>query len=155
MTSDGAGAGSLTYRPLGSRVVAVVGGGCLSAVLLVMWFAFPQPIRDGFKLIEVVTLVLFLLAALVVLYGIARSKVTSDDEGLLVLNCFREHRVEWDQMRDISLSSGMPWALVRTTDGTRVAVIAVQGSDGDRARAQVRLLRERLARSRAGRADHG
>ncbi len=155
MTANRRGGGSLSYRPLGARVVALVGGGCLCAVMLVMWFAFPQSIRDGFKPIEVVTLVLSLLAALAVLYGIARTRVTSDDEGMLVLNGFREHRVSWVQVADISLSTGMPWALVRTTDGGRVAVIAVQGSDGDRAMAQVRLLRQRLAESRAARADDG
>ncbi|MDQ3628716.1 MAG: PH domain-containing protein [Actinomycetota bacterium] len=154
MTSDGPGAGSLTYRPLGARVVALVGGGCLGVVTLVMWFAFPKPIRDGFKAIEVVTLLFFLFAALVVLYGIARARVTSDAEGLRVLNCFREHRVAWDRVADICLSTGMPWAIVHTTDGAKVAVIAVQGADGDRARAQVRLLRRRLAESRQDRTDH-
>ncbi|CAN5310020.1 hypothetical protein BH24ACT12_BH24ACT12_12140 [soil metagenome] len=155
MTPDRTGTGSLSYRPLGARVVALVGGGCLCAVMLVMWFAFPQSIRDGFKPLEVATLLLSLLAALAVLYGIARTKVTSDEDGLLVLNGFREHHVRWDQVSDISLSTGMPWALVRTTDGGRVAMIAVQGSDGDRAAVQVQLLRQRLAESRADRAGDG
>lgn len=143
----------LTYRPLGARVVALVGGSCLSAVVLVMWFAFPAPVREGFSSLEVLTLLAFLLAALVVLYGIARTRVSSDPDGLVALNCFREHRVEWDSVLDISLSAGMPWALIRTTDGGRVAVMAVQGADGDRAREQLLLLRRRLAASRAGRTE--
>lgn len=155
MSADAEDVEPLTYRPLGARVVALVGGGCLCAVLVVMWFAFPASIRDAFKTLEVVTMLLFLFAALTVLHGIARTRVTSDADGLVALNCFREHRVAWDDVVDISLSGGMPWALVRTTGGDRIAVMAVQGSDGDRAREHLRVLRKRLAASRARRTDDG
>jgi len=138
------GAGSrVTYRPMGARVVALLGGGCLTAVLLVMWFAFPPQVRAGFKLVEIATLLLFLAAALAALYGIARTRVTYDDTGLRIRNGFREHGLAWTQVADMRLERGMPWLMLRTTDGGRVAVIAVQSSDGPRAVAQLRTMRAR------------
>jgi len=138
----GAG-GRAVYRPLGARVVALLGGACLTSVLLVMWFAFPASVRADFKLVEVLTLLLFLAGALAALYGIARTSVTYDDAGMRVRNGFREHQLAWTQVADLRMDPGMPWVALRTTDGRRLAVIAVQSSDGARAVAALQQLRAR------------
>lgn len=140
MTSPG---GSVTYRPLGSRVAAAVGSICLVAVLAVMWLAFPQSVRDSFKLVEILTLLLFLAASLAILYGIARTSVTYDDSLVRIRNGFRNHQLAWSDVDSLWMDRGMPWATLTTADGRRLLVMAVQGSDGDRAAAQLRQMRAR------------
>ncbi|CAA9323783.1 MAG: hypothetical protein AVDCRST_MAG29-609 [uncultured Nocardioidaceae bacterium] len=135
--------GIVTYRPLGSRVAAAVGSVCLVAVLAVMWFAFPQSVRDAFKLVEILTLLLFLAASLAILYGIARTSVTYDDSRIRIRNGFRHHEVDWSDVDSLWMDRGMPWATLTTTGGQRVLVMAVQASDGDRATAQLRKMRAR------------
>jgi hypothetical protein len=134
---------SVTYRPLGSRVAAAVASVCLVAVLAVMWLAFPQAVRDSFKLVEILTLLLFLAASLGILFGIARTSVTYDDSRIRIRNGFRDHELAWSELDSLWMQRGMPWATLTTDDGRRILVMAVQGSDGDRAAAQLRQMRAR------------
>ena len=136
-------AGSVSYRPLGSRVVAVLAGVCLTIVLAVMWFAFDASVRESITAVEEATLLLFLATALIMLYGIARTRVAYDDDGVRIRNGFREHRLTWTQVDELRLDPGMAWATIRTDEGTRVFVMAVQATDGDRALAQLRQMRAR------------
>jgi hypothetical protein len=133
----------VTYRPVAARIVSIVGGVCLTAVMLVMWFAFSAEVREGFRTIEVATLLAFLAGALAILWGIARTKVTYDDLGILVRNGFRVHELAWTDVDDMRLDRGMAWVTMRTSAGKRVFVIAVQSADGDRAVAQLRQMRAR------------
>jgi hypothetical protein len=136
-------AGAVSYRPLGSRVVAVLAGVCLTTVLAVMWFAFDASVRESITAVEEATLLLFLATALIMLYGIARTRVAYDDDGVRIRNGFREHRLTWTQVDELRLDPGMAWATIRTDEGTRVFVMAVQATDGDRALAQLRQMRAR------------
>ena len=136
-------AGAVSYRPLGSRVVAVLAGVCLTTVLAVMWFAFDASVRESITAVEEATLLLFLATALIMLYGIARTRVAYDDDGMRVRNGFREHELTWTQVDEMRLDPGMAWVTVRTDDGRRMYVMAVQASDGDRAVAQLRQMRAR------------
>jgi hypothetical protein len=134
---------TVSYRPLGSLVVAVLAGVCLTTVLAVMWFAFDDSVRESITAVEEATLLLFLAAALIMLYGIARTRVAYDDDGMRVRNGFREHELTWTQVDEMRLDPGMAWVTVRTDDGRRMYVMAVQASDGDRAVAQLRQMRAR------------
>ncbi len=140
--ADGANepAPGTTYRPLGARVVAVAAAGCLLAVFAVLALALPAPARAGFTAVQTATLVLFLVAVLAVLYGVARTRVHIDDTGITVLNGYRRHRLEWAEAIAISLPRGAPWAVIDAADGTVVSVMALQSADGERARRAVRAL---------------
>jgi hypothetical protein len=124
-------------------VVAVLAGVCLTTVLAVMWFAFDASVRESITAVEEATLLLFLATALIMLYGIARTRVAYDDDGVRIRNGFREHRLTWTQVDELRLDPGMAWATIRTDEGTRVFVMAVQATDGDRALAQLRQMRAR------------
>ena len=133
-----------TYRPLGARVVAAVAGVSLSAIMLVLWVALPADVRASFTWLQTSTLLLFWAAVLVVLYGIARTRVRSDSTGISVLNGYRWHHLTWPQVLAISLPRGAPWAIIDTADGSVVAAMALQAADGDRARQAVVDLRRRI-----------
>lgn len=134
---------AVTYRPLGARVVAILGGTCITVVLLVMWFAFAQEVRDSFKLVEILTLWAFLGIALAMLWAIARTSVRYDDEGLRIRNGFRDHTLAWAEVEQMRLGEGAPWVTLNTSGGRRLWVMAVQGADGDRAVAQLHQMRAR------------
>ena len=133
-----------TYRPLGARVVAVVAGASLTAIMLVLWVALPDDVRATFTWLQTSTLLLFWAATLAVLNGIARTRVRSDSAGISVLNGYRWHHLAWPQVLSITLPRGAPWAIIDTADGSVVAVMALQAADGDRARHAVADLRKRI-----------
>ena len=129
------------YRPLGALLVA-----CLSAVSLVVMisviaFALPDRARGDFTLAQDLTLLLILIGALTVLYGIARTQVRVDADGLHVVNGFRHHRLSWPEAVRVSLARGAPWAVLDTTAGETVQLMGIQRSDGVRATRAVRDLR--------------
>ena len=134
-----------TYRPFGARIVAVAAGVALSAVMAALWVALPADVRSSFTWLQTATLLLFWAAVIAVLFGIARTRVVSDGFGISVLNGYRRHRLAWAQVVSISLPRGAPWALIDETDGSVLAVMALQGADGERARRAVSDLRRRVA----------
>jgi hypothetical protein len=71
-----------------------------------------------------------------------------DAEGLTVRNVLRSRRLAWPQIigASFNLPAGDPWVSLDLTDGTTVQVMGIQAADGARAQAEVRRLRELIAR---------
>ena len=130
-----------TFRPLGVRMAAYVFGLMLVVVALVIWFAFPPEVRDQFTMFQRGTVIFFGVAALAAGHALARSRVVAREQSLTVVNGFRSRSYEWSQVVRVSLRTGSPWALLDLSDGTSVAAMGIQGSDGSRAVTQVRQLR--------------
>jgi len=131
------------YRPLGIRLMAAVMGSLLVGALAVIWAAMPASVREQFSISQRLTLVLIFVAMLTFLYGIARCAIHADADGLRIVNVFRKRRLEWAQVVHIRLQPGDPWAVLDVDDGTTIKAMAIQGSDGRRARratAQLRAL---------------
>jgi hypothetical protein len=138
-----------TFRPLGVRIATGVLGALLVLVTAVMWFAFPPEVRAQFTPSQIATILLLGLMMYAGGYALARSRVVARDDGLTVVNGFRTRRYEWNEVLAVTLRPGSPWAVLDLADGTTVAAMGIQGSDGARATAQVRLLRglvDRLTR---------
>lgn len=129
------------FRPLGVRVAAWGFGLLLFATSALIWFAFGEETRDKFTLLQRLTLVGFGLAAAFAGYAMGRSRVDARDDGLLVVNGFRNHHYAWDQVAGVTLRMGAPWALIELADGETAVAMGIQGSDGDRAVRQVKRLR--------------
>jgi hypothetical protein len=130
-----------TFRPFGVRIAVFVLGGLLVLVALVIWFTLPPSIRAKFTLFQLSTVVVLGLGFLALGWGLARSRVEADVDGLRLVNGYREHRYEWSEVLTVSLRPGSPWAVMDLSDGTTVSAVGIQGSDGSRATAQVRQLR--------------
>ncbi|MDQ3424402.1 MAG: PH domain-containing protein [Actinomycetota bacterium] len=149
MSSPGFGPESATvprlpwrHRPLGARLAV----GAMAPLLLgtgaFVWMGMPGEVRGAFSGLQTLTLVLFLVVALLVLNGVFRTAVHADTAGLTVVNVYRVRRLEWAQVLRVNLRRGDAWAVLDTDDGTTVYVMAIQGSDGDRARRAARQLRQ-------------
>jgi hypothetical protein len=130
------------YRPFGARLATAAAGIVLTAAVVFLWLMLPDEVQADFTVFERVTLVAFFLAVLVVLFAVYRSSATADEDGLTVVNGYRTHRYAWAEIVRVSLSPNRPWALMDLDDGETMAILAIQGSDGERA---VRSARELAA----------
>jgi len=133
------------YRPLGARVVSATSGGVLVVLVGFLWLALPERVRAQFGTFQRLTLVGFLIVVIVVLYGIFRTRVTASERGISVTNGYRRHDFDWAEVVRIALSGDRPWALVDLTDGTTVALMALQTADGRRAARSTRELSAMVA----------
>ena len=136
----------LTFRPLGVRIAINAAGGLLLVVALGMWFALPANVRDQFSVAQIVTILGLGAMMYACGYALARSRVVARTEGLTVVNGYKTRRFEWNEVLAVQLRSGSPWAMLDLSDGTSVAAMGIQGSDGPRAVQQVREVRALVAR---------
>lgn len=130
-----------TYRPFGVRIAIMVLGGLLTLVVVVMWLAFPPEIRDQFTAFQIGTVIGLGLTFYAGGFALARSRLVARTDGLTVVNGYRTRRFEWNEVLAVTLRAGSPWAELDLSDGTTVAAMGIQGSDGPRATRQVRELR--------------
>ncbi|QLQ10555.1 MAG: PH domain-containing protein [Nocardioidaceae bacterium] len=129
------------FRPLGVRIALIVGGVLLIVLIAVMWFALPQGMRDRFTLFQGITLLLMAGLIFALMYGVARCRIDARTDGITVINGYRARTFAWSQVLGVHLPAGAPWARLDLSDGTTLAAVGIQGSDGPRAHAQVRQLR--------------
>jgi hypothetical protein len=117
----------------------------LLVLLAWVWFALGADLRSQFTVFQRITLVLMGLLLFGSWHALVRSRVTASDDGLTVVNGYRTRRFEWSQVISASLRRGAPWATIDLSDGTTVAAMGVQGSDGERARRAIREIRATIA----------
>ncbi|HEY9293804.1 MAG TPA: PH domain-containing protein [Microlunatus sp.] len=139
------------------RKLRIVGGVFASALVLVTifgWFALPIHLRQQFTPFQIITLLVFLAAILAVIAMAALSVVRADQQGVVLRNGIRTHRLAWQQVHGVLYRQGDPWPTLLTGDRDdphRQLVLGIQRTDGDRALRAVAELRELYAR--AGSAD--
>ncbi len=133
------------FRPRGVRIV----GGALFAILAVSvvatWFLLPDTAQARFHALDLV-LTLFVTALFVVAgTALLRCRLDATEAGLLVVNGYRTHDLAWNQVVRLTMPQGAPFARLDLTDGSTISLVALQSSDGDRARRDLRLLRSLVA----------
>lgn len=133
-----------TWRPFGVRIAGAALGAALVLVCAVAWFAFPADIRAQFTPFQRSTLVALGLLAFATGFALTRSRLVAEPDRLVVVNGYRRRELAWAQVVAVRLPPGAPWATLDLTDGTTASVMAIQGSDGERARNAVRQLRSIL-----------
>jgi hypothetical protein len=131
----------VTFRPLGVRLAIYVLGALLLVVVAVMWLSFPAATRAEFSILQRATIVGFGVLFYGAGFALARSRVVARESGLTVVNGYRTRRFEWNEILAVSLRPGSPWAVLDLSDGTSVAAMGIQSSDGARAAHQVRQVR--------------
>lgn len=134
-----------TFRPLGPRIVGIVVVASLFAFSVFIWFVgFTAHTRAEFTPLQLATL--FGIGALIagLVYALVRSRITATPAGLVVVNGYRKRTFAWAQVVAVRLPAGAPWVTLDLVDGSTCSAMGIQGSDGGRARAQVRQLRALL-----------
>ena len=130
--------GRTVFRPVRARAVVYV---CAAAVLItlvtlavVLPSGGPHPWGPGSRL----GVVLFGLVAVAVLHRLASVRVETSDDGILVANVIGRRRLEWAEVVGVRLSRDDPWMLLDLSDGTALAAMGVQKSEGKRGQRQAR-----------------
>ena len=140
-----------TWRPFGVRLAGAVLGGGLVLVCALAWIGFDEETQAKFTVFERGTLFFFGLLAFLLWFALVRSRVVAEESRLVVVNGYRRREFEWPQVLAVHLPPGAPWVTLDLADGTTVAAMGIQGSDGNRARSAVRQLRAVVERqTRAG-----
>src|SRR4029079_8566084 len=145
-----------TWRPLGVRLAVVFFGGLLLVVCVAGWVAVGAEVRGRVTAYPPATLVLIAAAGAAVLWGLMRCRISATEHGLLLVNGFRRHSYDWPEVLGVHLPRGAPFAVLDLADGTSIQTLAIQSSDGDRAKVavlQLRLLLERTAAQSLERPD--
>ena len=136
----------IRLRPLGVRVVGGVVAVIFPLLIGVVAYALPPEVRAKFDLIQLGTLCLFALVIVVLTWSLLRCRVDLTESGLVVVNGFARHEYVWPQVVAATMAEGHPWAVLDLSDGTSVAAVGIQAADGERARAQIQVLREHIRR---------
>jgi hypothetical protein len=130
--------GRTVFRPVRARAVVYV---CAAAVLVtlvtlavVLPSGGPHPWGPGSRL----GVVVFALLAVFVLHRLASVRVETSDGGILVANVIGRRRLEWAEVVGVRLSRDDPWMLLDLSDGTALAAMGVQKSEGERGQRQAR-----------------
>lgn len=78
------------------------------------------------------------------LWPFIRLRLAGDQDGLTVVNPLRTRRLDWAEILAVSLPPGASWPTIDLADGTALAVLPLQISDGPRYAAVLDRI-ERLA----------
>jgi hypothetical protein len=135
-----------TWRPLGVRLVGFVAGFGLVAVCVGAWIAIGPDLRARFTVLEKGTMLALGLLGATVWYALVRARLDASETGVSVVNGYRRRDLDWAQVVSVRLRRGAPWAEMDLSDGTSIPVMAIQGSDGDRARTALRQFGVELRR---------
>lgn len=135
-----------TWRPLGPRIAALVFGIVLVAGFAGLWISFPQETKDAVNGLQRATVIGLVGAALMLLNGLARSRITATDAGLVVVNGYRKRTLEWAQVVAVHMPPGAPWPTLDLDDGSTISAMGIHGSDGARAQRALADLRGLLSR---------
>lgn len=135
-----------TWRPMGVRIAVIGIGVMLFVVCAAAWFGFDQSVRDRFTGLQIATLFVMGAGLAACGWALARARVTATQDSLVVVNGFRTRQLAWEEVVAIHLTEGAPWATLDLADGTTMSAMALQGSDGRRARDGVRAVRTLIDR---------
>lgn len=135
-----------TWRPLGPRVAGIVAGVVVLVMMGFLWVGFDDETRASVTPFQRGTVFAFGLLAASVIHALARSRADAEVDRLVVVNGYRRHTYAWEQIIAVRMPPGAPWATLDLNDGTTASVMAIQGSDGARARRAVRELRALIDR---------
>lgn len=127
-----------TFRPTG--VIAVMWAVVAVLVVLIVAIGARLPEEYRFSTAQALTLWACIGVVAVLALGCTLSRVTADEDGLVIVNAFRRRRFGWDEVAMISMRPGAPWPTLVTRDERRFILFAIQGSEGASARTAVRWL---------------
>ena len=130
-----------TYRPFGVRMAGAVLGIGLLVVCGLAWVGFDEETQAKFTGFQRGTVIALGLLAFVLWFALVRSRVVAEAERLVVVNGYRRREFAWAQLVGVHLPPGAPWVTLDLADGTTVAAMGIQGSDGARDKTAVRELR--------------
>jgi Bacterial PH domain len=128
------------WRPRRGRVVphalAALSLGAIVVVALVV---------PTFQVADRLALIILGGAIAVALYFFGRCELRAAASGLTVVNILRTTELDWAEVLDARMEPGEPWPTLDLADGTTMAAMGIQSTDGKHARQAVAELRDLIA----------
>lgn len=120
------------YRPnLGRKIPLAMAA--VVAILTVI-AAITEPGGSSFAYVWRVSLPVISLIVIAVLLLVSRPKLVIRPQGLQVVNILHAREVIWSEVVAVRFARDAPWASLDLADGSKLTMMAVQNSDGIRAR---------------------
>ncbi|MGB0100969.1 MAG: PH domain-containing protein [Nocardioides sp.] len=130
-----------TWRPFGVRMAGLVLGLGLALIVVLAWLGFDAETQQRFSWLQRGTVLAIGLLGGLLGYALMRSRVVARSDRLVVVNGYRRREYDYAEVVSVHLPPGAPWATLDLSDGSTVAAMGIQGSDGSRARRSARELR--------------
>ena len=126
--------------------------GALVAVLVGIAVLLPSSGANPWGMGSRISLVAFAGACGWFLHRLASVRVVTDADGATVVNVLTRRRLEWAEVVGVRLSRDDAWMMLDVSDGSSLAAMGVQRSEGDLAQEQARRFAHMVSeRSRAER----
>jgi len=108
----------------------------MAAIVLILTVtaAIMEPGGPFFAYVWRVSMPVISLIVIAVLLLVARPKIVFSPQGLRVVNILRTREIGWSEVVAVRFARDSPWASLDLADGSKLALMAVQNSDGVRAR---------------------
>lgn len=119
------------FRPRAARTVAwilavLVAGGVITIEVLAAVGSLP-----AWGWVDRISSFAFFGAGIWLIWRQATVRAVPGDEGLKVRNLVYTRHVTWEEIVRVSFARGRPWVHLDLSDGSTLAVMAIQGADGD------------------------
>ncbi|WP_170307452.1 PH domain-containing protein [Janibacter terrae] len=135
-------ASAAPFRPVRGRWVSAV----IAVVILLGSVVLAATLPERFGVMDRLTCAGIGGAVAAFLSRFATLHARPRAEGLLIRNLGPGEVVPWEDMLAIRFSQGMPWPRIDLADGTDVAVMAIQRSDGERSVEEAQRLADLIGR---------
>lgn len=135
-------AAAAPFRPVRGRWVSAV----IGVTILVGSVVLAALLPERFGVMDRLTCAGIGVAVAAFLSRFATLHARPGAEGLLIRNLGPGEVVPWEDMVAIRFSQGMPWPRIDLADGTDVAVMAIQRSDGERSVEEAQRLADLIGR---------
>ncbi|MHB1614467.1 MAG: PH domain-containing protein [Actinomycetes bacterium] len=128
-------------RPRRTRWVAYVAAGVMGGALVGVGATLPSSGGRGTDVLDRGLPITLGVLVVLGLHRVARARVEVDEQGLTVVNPLHRRRLAWPQVVSVWYGTTTTWLQLDLDDGTTLAVMGIQTTEGRRGRIQA----ERLA----------
>jgi hypothetical protein len=128
----------VVFRPRRARVVVYVCAAALVSALVGIAVVLPAEGATGWGLGSRLSMVAFALGCGWFLHRLASVRVVTDADGVTVVNVLTRRRLEWAEVVGVRLSRDDAWLMLDVSDGSSLAAMGVQRSEGELAQEQAR-----------------
>lgn len=135
----------VVFRPRRARVVVYACAAAVATVLVTMALALPSGGPQGWGTGSRVSVVVFAAVFVWFLHRLASVRLVADRDGIDVINILNRRHLDWAEVVGVRLTRDDAWLLLDVSDGTSLAAMGVQRSEGDLAQRQARELARMVA----------
>jgi hypothetical protein len=128
----------VVLRPRRARLIVYPTAAVLLVVLCGIAVLLPSGGPHGWGLGSRLSVVAFALVCVWFLHRLASVRVETDDKGATVVNILTRRRLEWSEIVSVRLSRDDAWLMLDVSDGSTLAAMGVQRSEGGLAQQQAR-----------------